>query len=121
MIWVVTDHAATRKTLLALIAEMGYPVEYHDCAEHVRQRMQFARPRLLIVDCGFPESFDLIESIRADVRVGGTPMIMFSVGDEDLRQEALLHGADAFVAKRAADWGELRPEIQRFAGPPREG
>ena len=144
MIWIVTDNLTTRKGLLTLGGEMGYAVASHECAEDVRAQMRFARPRLLIVDCELPDGFALIRSIREDVRVGGTCVIVFSAAEPDanpagappahdadaartaaaaaeLERTALAHGADAFVAKGALDWAQLRPKILRLAGPPPEG
>ena len=101
---------------------MGYSVKSHGCAEDVRTQMRFGRPRLLIVDCELPDGFALIESVRKDVRVVRTSMIVFSATADDdavqLEQRALAHGADAFVAKGALDWALLRPHVLRLAGPP---
>jgi two-component system alkaline phosphatase synthesis response regulator PhoP len=118
MIWVVTDHHDTRGTLVPLIAAKGYPAAEIECGDEVRKRIQFQTPILVIIDCGMPDSFEVLAMIRAQVHPKPIPVIMFSIDDQNLKEKALLHGADAYVPKGSMDWAELLVEVVRFAGPP---
>lgn len=64
----------------------------------------------------------MIATTRAASRTAPIPVIMFGDSDVDLRDKALLHGADVYVPKGSLDWVQLLAEIQRFVGepPPRQ-
>ena len=118
MLWVVTDHAETRTSLVPLIASKQYEVAEIECGDEVRKRIQFQAPTLVIIDCAMPDSFDMLAIIRAQPRQKPIPIIMFSKDDEHLKEKALLQGANAYVPKGSMDWAELLLEVVRFAGPP---
>src|ERR1700677_1182467 len=118
MIWVVTDHHSTRELLVPLINAKGYKAADIECGDEVLKRIQFQMPVLVVVDCGLPDSFELIAKVRGGARSRSVPIVMFTRADEDLREKAILKGADAFIPKGSMDWAELLVEIRRFAGPP---
>jgi CheY-like chemotaxis protein len=118
MIWVVTSHAQTREALVPLVAAKGYEVAGVECGDEVVKRARFRKPTLVIIDCALPDSFDLLARIRAEPVARETPLVMFSIDDDDVREKALLKGADAYVPKGSLDWAELLMEIHRYAGPP---
>jgi CheY-like chemotaxis protein len=118
MIWVVTDHRSTREVLVPLISAKGYKVAEIECGDEVLKRVRFQISALMVVDCGLPDSFELIAKVRSEPRSRSVPIVMFTRADEDLREKAILKGADAYVPKGSMDWAELLVEIRRFAGPP---
>ena len=118
MIWVVSDRQETREALVSLVAGMSYEAAGIECGDEVIKRMQFVSPVLVIVDCGIPESFELIGKIRSHPRPTGISIVMFSTDDQNLRERALMMGADAYVPKGSLDWAELLEEVRRFVGPP---
>lgn len=118
MIWVVTNHDATRLSLSRLIAEKGYQVAEIDCGDSIVNRARFQTPALIILDCGVPDSFESLKTLREQPRLNGLPVIMFSIDDQNLENRAMLMGASAYVPKGSLDWAELLVEIVRFAGPP---
>jgi CheY-like chemotaxis protein len=118
MILVATSHAETREAIVPLIADEGYEVAGVECGDEVVRRARFRRPALVIIDCGLPDSFNLLARIRGEPTARQTPLVMFSIDDEDAREKALLTGADAYVPKGSLDWAELLLEIRRYAGPP---
>ena len=118
MILLVASAQQTRAALKPLITASGYDVTDIDCDEAIDQRMRFRLPLAVIIDCGIPDSFDLLAKIRADVHSHSVPVVMFSSDDQNLRDKALLKGADSYVPKGSLDWAELIAEIRRFAGPP---
>jgi two-component system alkaline phosphatase synthesis response regulator PhoP len=117
MIWIVTDHHRTRSALVPLIAAKGYAVAEIDCGDEVLKRIPFQDPALIVIDCGMPDSFATLTKIRAHLR-RRIPVVMFSTSDANHKAEALLRGADGYVAKGSLDWVELLAEIARLAGPP---
>lgn len=118
MIWVVTNHPGTRQSLMPLIAAKGYPVEEFDCGDEVLRRVRFQTVALIIIDCGIMGSFDMLKAIRGEPQSRTIPVVMFSIDDQNLKDKALLAGADAYVPKGSLDWAELLVEVVRFAGPP---
>jgi|SRR5579859_3701485 len=118
MIWVVSDNQATRDALVPLIAALSYEVAGIECGDEVIKRSRFQTASLIIVDCGLPDSFELIAKIRSDPRSASTPIVMFSIDSQNRKEQALLRGADAYVPKGSLDWAELLEEVRRFAGPP---
>jgi len=118
MIWVVTDHEETRESLVPLIAARGYDVFEVACGNELVKRIRFQSPALAIIDCGMPDSFQTLATIRAKPRWRTIPVIMFSIDDEDLKEQSLMKGADSYVPKGSRDWGELLNEVARLAGPP---
>ena len=118
MIWVVTDHPQTRQALAPLIASKGYETAEMDCGGEALRRLRFQRPALIIIDCAVPDSFEMLKMLRGDARARSTPVLMFSIDDQNLMNQALLAGADAYVPKGSLDWAELLVEVVRLAGPP---
>jgi CheY-like chemotaxis protein len=118
MILIVAGHAPTRDALVPLVAARGYPTAAVDCGDEVIHWLRFRRPSVVVLDCGLPDSFDVLARIRGEPRAGATPVVMFSADDENVREQALLRGADAYVPKGSLDWADLIAEIHRFAGPP---
>jgi CheY-like chemotaxis protein len=118
MICIVTDHTETRELLVPLIATKGYETAGIECGDEVIKRMRFRPVSLVVIDCGLPDSFELIQKIRAESKGRSVPVVLFTRADEDLQEKAMLKGADAYVPKGSLDWVELLSEIQRFAGSP---
>src|SRR4051812_3585609 len=117
---VVAAHPSTRDAIVSLAAAKGYDADALDCDDELMKRLRFGKPSVVILDCGVPDSFDVLDRIRGDALARATPVVVFSTEDENLRERALLRGAAAYVPKASLDWAELFVEIQRFAGPPSE-
>ena len=120
MILLVASHTNTRAALEPLIAASGYEVAAIECDDEVHKRLRFRLPSAVVIDCGVPDSFEVVAKIRADIHWRNVPLLMFSADDQSLREDALLKGADAYVPKGSLDWAELIAEIRKFAGPPRK-
>ena len=118
MLWVVCDDGATCSTLVGLIKSRGYETNGIECGEDLRKRIRFQSPQLVIIDCGIPDSFEMIRDVRGQRHAQPTAVIMFSRDEQNLREKALAQGADAYVPKGSLDWAELLDEIQKFARPP---
>ncbi len=118
MIWVVTDHHDTRRALVPLIAAKGYEVVEIECGDEVRKRLAFQTASLIIVDCGMPDSFDVLSTVRNEPRATPVPVVMFSNDDTDLKEKALLKGANAYVGKGTMDWAEMIETVVQLAGFP---
>jgi DNA-binding response OmpR family regulator len=120
MILLVASQEQTRAALQPLLASSGYDVAAVDCDDEIPNSMRFRKPSAVIIDCGVPQSSNLVAKIRADLHAQAVPVVMFSTDDQNLAQKALLQGADAYVPKGSLDWAELLAEVKRFAGPPTE-
>jgi hypothetical protein len=60
-------------------------------------------------------SFATLAKIRTNLR-RWIPVMMFSTSDENLKDDAILRGADSYVPKGSLDWVELLAEVARLAG-----
>jgi DNA-binding response OmpR family regulator len=118
MILLVVNHEATHTALVPLIEAKGFKAFPAQCGEEALHCVRTFRPRLIILDCGLPDSFEIMSAIRKEKPGQHTPIVMFSRGDPEIRQKALQSGADGFVAKGSLDWANLLDEIVRFVGPP---
>jgi DNA-binding response OmpR family regulator len=118
MIWIVTNHPKTGSDLAPLITARGYQVATIECGEEVYKRIRFQTPSLVILDCGLPDSFEVLAGIRTHAPTKPIPVIMFSIDDKNVKDQALARGADAYVPKGSLDWAELLAQVIRFAGSP---
>jgi len=118
MIWVVTEHHETRRSLTTLLSQKGYDAAEIDCGDEVLRRVRFQEPRAIILDCGVKDSFEMLKALRTEQKARTVPVVMFNIDDENLKEKALLTGADAYVPKGSLDWAELLTEVVRFAGKP---
>ena len=118
MIWIVTNHHKTGTDLGPLITARGYQVDNLECGEEVYKRIRFQTPSLVILDCGLPDSFEVLAGIRTHAPTKPIPVIMFSIDDKNIKDQALARGADAYVPKGSLDWAELLAQVIRFAGSP---
>lgn len=121
MIWVVTEHPETRQSLASLLSKKGYQAAEIECGDEVLRRARFQEPKTIILDCGVKDSFEMLKALRAEQKARNVPVVMFSIDDQNLKEKALLSGADAYVPKGSMDWAELLQEVVRFAGKPGEG
>jgi two-component system KDP operon response regulator KdpE len=115
MIWVVTDQNSIHQTLAPLITAKGYSVMNIASADEVYKRIRFQSPSLVIIDCGMPDCFEMLELIRKEIRLRPVPVIVLGADSE--REKALLMGADAFVSKGSLDLAQVLFEISRLAEP----
>jgi CheY-like chemotaxis protein len=119
MILVVDDHDDSRRVLLRLLLMDGYEGIGVTSGAEALLFLRTHTPRLVIVDYHMPDvdGLEVFHAMRREPRLAGVRAIMFSAEDGDLRDRALAAGLDAFVLKGSLDWGRLRNEIQRLAGP----
>src|SRR5688572_26924673 len=118
MILVDEDHADTRRALLRLLSTEGYEGVPAFCGQDALAILKHNEPRLVILDCGLPDTERLgIFRTRSDRRLDETRVVMFGAYDGSRRDEALAAGVDAYVLKGPGDLPHLLAEVRRFAGP----
>jgi DNA-binding response OmpR family regulator len=120
MILLTVKDVETHVALVPLIKAKGYDVLPAECGDDALHCVRTFRPRLIILDCGLPDSFEILGAIRKEKAGHKTPIVMFSQGDQDIKERAIEHGADGFVAKGSLDWAKLLDKIIYFVGPPEE-
>ncbi len=118
MILLVVDHEETHNALVPLIEAKGYEAFSAKCGDEALHCVRTFRPRLIILDCGMPDSFEILPAIRREKRGQKTPIVMFTRAEDCTRQEAIAAGADGFVVKGSLDWAHLLDEIVKFVGEP---
>ena len=96
---VVEDDEPTRSAVAGNLAAHGYLVAEADDGEAALRRWEAARPDLIILDLGLPDT-DGVTIIRRVRRDATTPILILSArGDERDKIAALEAGADDYVTK----------------------
>jgi DNA-binding response OmpR family regulator len=108
----VEDHRDTAVMVKMFLESMGYSVVAVATASEALSRAQDMRFDLYLLDLGLPD-MDGIELCRQIRAFDSTTPILFSSGYSDRRAEALLAGAQDFVAK-PADLDELETKIAHW-------
>ena len=119
MVLVVDDHDDTRAVLLLLLKREGYQSVGKNCGTDALFFLSTNTPKLVILDYSMPDmcGLSVFNTMRADPRLATVPVIMFSANDGQIEESARHAGVDAYIRKGTLDWGILRTEIRRLAGP----
>jgi signal transduction histidine kinase len=115
---IVDDSAADRALLRTILGRAGYTVYEVAKGGDAVQKAREIRPHIVILDVNLPDlnGLAVCRAIRADAEVGGVPVLMLTVRDDDTDVLAGLEaGADDYVAKDSAGaivLGRVRRLIQ---------
>jgi len=102
LILTVDDSASMRMLLKASLTAQGYRIESANDGEHGLERMHAVKPDLLITDINMPrmDGFELIEAVRADNDLRGTPILVLSTEFSDEKKaRARAAGATGWITK----------------------
>ncbi|PJJ85510.1 response regulator receiver domain-containing protein [Brevirhabdus pacifica] len=97
-ILLVEDSRCASDAIRRLCQASGIRVRRADCLKSARRHLATYRPALVIVDIGLPDGsgLDLVAELRQQPTC---PAIIATSGDDTRMKEALIGGADGFVAK----------------------
>jgi signal transduction histidine kinase len=115
---IVDDSAADRALLRTILGRAGYTVYEVANGGDAVQKAREIRPHIVILDVNLPDlnGLAVCRAIRADAEIGGVPVLMLTVRDDDTDVLAGLEaGADDYVAKDSAGaivLGRVRRLIQ---------
>jgi signal transduction histidine kinase len=115
---IVDDSAADRALLRTILGRAGYTVYEVATGGDAVQKAREIRPHIVILDVNLPDlnGLAVCRAIRADAEIGGVPVLMLTVRDDDTDVLAGLEaGADDYVAKDSAGaivLGRVRRLIQ---------
>ena len=120
VVLVVDDHRVMRDTVAALVATGGHEAETVHSGAAALEFIRAGRVDLVVLDVSMPgmSGLDVLRTLRADGRLPGLPVIMFSAND-GARGEALRLGAADFVFKE--DAGDLLGLVAKHTGPAAAG
>jgi signal transduction histidine kinase len=102
---IVDDSAADRALLRTILGRAGYTVYEVANGGDAVQKAREIRPHIVILDVNLPDlnGLAVCRAIRADAEIGGVPVLMLTVRDDDTDVLAGLEaGADDYVAKDSA-------------------
>lgn len=104
VILVVDDHAAVAGAVAALLNLNGYDAETVHSGEAALESIRSRPVDLVVLDVMMPgmSGVDVLRALRADGKVPGLPVILFSAAEIG-RHEARRLGAAGFVSKDDAD------------------
>jgi two-component system chemotaxis sensor kinase CheA len=113
-ILVVDDSITSRSLERSILEAHGYRVRTAVDGVEALEMLRVEKADLIITDIQMPrlDGFGLVETLKADSRFKGIPVIIISSLErpED-RERGLLLGADAYVVKRKFDQAELLDAI----------
>jgi DNA-binding response OmpR family regulator len=101
-ILVADDEPSILLSLQFLLQKAGYEVRLARTGEEVIQSVERSTPDLLLLDAMMPErdGYDVCQTIRADPRWTGLPIIMLTAKSRDVeRQKGMALGATDYVTK----------------------
>lgn len=116
-ILVVDDSFTTRTLETSILETHGYRVRVAVDGIEALAQLRSEKADLVITDIQMPrlDGFGLLEEIRNDSRLSGTPVIVVSSVDQrDDQQRGLDLGADAYIVKRKFDHQELLQTIEQI-------
>jgi signal transduction histidine kinase len=115
---IVDDSAADRALLRTILGRAGYTVYEVAKGGDAVQKTREIRPHVVILDVNLPDlnGLAVCRAIHADADIGGVPVLMLTIRDDDTDVLAGLEaGADDYVAKDSAGaivLGRVRRLIQ---------
>lgn len=121
---VIDDNLPTRKLLTRKLTDWGVPVDAAATPEKALRLLELAaaqgRPyTVAFVDRTLPgmDGFTLARAIRADTRLAGIRLLMFSAHQDDM-DAATLHaaGIDDYLCKPAS-FAQIRDRLQKLVSP----
>jgi two-component system, chemotaxis family, chemotaxis protein CheY len=119
-IFIIEDHADTRRALVRLLTAQGYRTQAADDGFEGLERLKKLTPRLIILDRMLPgmDGRQVLHHIRQMDRLKDVPVIDYSAGLEPYDpEEAHRLGVSGHITK-AAGWENLLATIRKSIGPP---
>ena len=101
-ILVADDEPSILLSLQFLLQKAGFEVRLAHNGEEVLQAVEQSAPDLLLLDAMMPhrDGYDVCQTIRADPRWTGLPIIMLTAKSRDVeRQKGMALGATDYVTK----------------------
>jgi CheY-like chemotaxis protein len=117
MIWVVDDHADTAELVVAILKRHSLDAESFSGAEQVLQKLQIAKPDLLILDMMMPQidGIELLRRLRSHEGGRTVPVIVYSADFTQQRmQEAIELGASAYFVKGTVGFNTILQAVSRL-------
>ena len=95
----VEDSRFASEAMRLLCLRSGARIRRADCLRSAHRHLQTYRPGVVVVDMGLPDGSgaDLIREVKA--MAAPVPAVLGLSGDPNAEAEAMLAGADAFLAK----------------------
>jgi CheY-like chemotaxis protein len=119
-IFIIEDHADTRRALVRLLTAQGYRTQSAADGLEALERLQKLAPRLIILDRMMPgmDGRQVLYHIRKDAHLKDVPVIDYSAGLEPYDpDEASRLGVCAHVTK-VAGWDKLLAKVRECVEPP---
>jgi two-component system chemotaxis sensor kinase CheA len=116
-ILVVEDAPTTRELERSILIASGYEVETATDGEQGWHKVQSGNFDLVLTDVEMPgkNGFELTETIRANERFAGLPVIIVtSLEKESEKRRGLVAGAQAYLVKSSFDQSALLETIERL-------
>jgi len=117
MIWVVDDHTDTAELVVAILRRHRLAAEAFVGAAPVLQKLQNARPDLIILDMMMPEidGIELLRRLRSTEGGRNIPVIIYSADFTQKRmQEAIELGASAYFVKGTVGFNTILQAVSQL-------
>jgi two-component system chemotaxis sensor kinase CheA len=114
---VVDDSLTTRMLEQSILESAGYVVGLASCGEDGLEKARSGAFALFLVDVEMPDidGFTFVERVRADPRIGGTPIILVTSRQAPAdRERGRAVGANAYIVKSEFDQHVLLAHIRNL-------
>jgi CheY-like chemotaxis protein len=111
---VAEDSATQRAVCVNVLRDAGLEVHEAPDGRYALDICRIIRPDVLVLDLGLPRlnGFELLRKLRADRKIGQTPVLIITADDSQATADAVyLEGANDLVVK-PIDAGDLIARVQ---------
>ena len=120
-ILVIDDDASIRSLLTDVLEVEGFTVRTAEDGFAGLRLIAADRPDCVVLDVMMPgmDGFDVLRAVRADPRLAGLPVVMFSAAADPGRVTAATAlGAQGYLVKGHVDYDALAATVARYAADP---
>lgn len=117
LILVVEDDTFLKTLIVQRLKREGFETKEAPEGKTALELLKDATPTLIILDLLMPgvDGYQVLEEIRKDPRLRGTPVIVLSnLGEEEHIERAKMLGADDYLVKAHFTLGEIVEKINKL-------
>ena len=113
VVLIVDDNADMCRVLARLVRASGHAADVALGGQEAIDYLQTHLPDVIILDVMMPriDGLDVLRAVRQDARTAKVPVIMFTAAGEELRENALRQGANAYLVKGTLDVGQINDQL----------
>ena len=116
---IVDDNVDICRVLARLVRASGHAADIALGGQEAIDYLACHTPGMVILDIMMPriDGLDVLRTVRANPRLAGVPVIMFTAaGEGELREHAMRQGATGYWVKGSLDLSQLDEHLSNYLG-----